>query len=389
MDQEPLIIDRAAAAARLSREQIREWSANKRVFISSVMEGLGAERRAVAAAVREVGAEPVWFEEFGARDQDAEQAYLSEVDMSDLYVGILGSRYGGQDPHSGYSATHAEYLRAVERGLRVGIWVLDVGDMAGHQRDFLSEVRTYFTTETVENSKRLAARVAARIEAIASEDVAPWCRIGNIVLRASSIRDDGTTIAVAARVRDNDVAHALERLRSVDLIGAERPVQVVFGDTVAVARPTLIESEVTAGSSTRFVVTLTRDGRQQRSGVLGEASFNTGTSTYSPDDLTEIGLRKVLFDEPDPLGSMGFMADIPDVLGPLRDAGITEENLRPILRLGLVEALVGSGRASRIVQLLTGARGRTGQRRLLVEWEAPTRYGQGGERRRVEGTVSL
>lgn len=389
MEEEPLIIDRAAAAARLSREQVREWAADKRVFISSVMEGLEAERRAVAEAVREIGAEPVWFEEFGARDQDPEQAYLSEVDLSDVYVGILGSRYGGQDPATGYSATHAEYLRAVERGLRISVWVLNVDDMAGHQRDFLSDVRTYFTTETADGPERLAARVAARLETIASEDVAPWCEIGNVILRASSIRDDGATIAVEANVRDQDVAHSLRRLRPDGLIGAARSVPVVYGDTVAAARPTSVENEITAGTSTRFLVTLTRESRQQGQGVLGEASFNTGTSTYSPDDLTEIGIRTALFGEPNPLGQMGFMAEIPDPLVALRHASVTEENLRPILRLGLVEALVGSGRASRIVQVLVGPRARDGRRRLLLEWESPGRYGQPGDRRQVEGTIVL
>lgn len=389
MEEEPLIIDRAAAAARLSREQVREWAADKRVFISSVIEGLEDERRAVAQAIRESGAEPVWFEEFGARDQDPEQAYLSEVDLSDVYVGILGSRYGGQDRVTGYSATHAEYLRAVERGLRISVWVMDVDDMAGHQRDFLGEVRTYFTTETADGAERLAARVAARLDTIASEDVAPWCKIGNVILRASSIRDDGETIAVEANVRDQDVAHALLGLRPDGLIGATRPVPVVYGHTVAAARPSSVENEVTAGTSTRFQVTLTRESRQQGPGVLGEASFNTGTSSYSPDDLTEMGIRTALFGEPNPLGRMGFMAEIPDPLTVVRQASVTEENLRPILRLALVEALVGSGRASRIVQLLVGPRARDGQRRLLLEWESPSRYGQPGDRRQVEGAVVL
>ena len=389
VDEEPLIIDRAAAAVRLSREDVREWAADKRVFVSSVIEGLEAERRAVAQAIREIGAEPVWFEEFGARDQDPEQAYLSEVDLSDVYVGILGSRYGGQNPTTGYSATHAEYLRAVERGLRISVWVLDVDDMAGHQRDFLSEVRAYFTTETADGPERLAARVAARLEVIASEDVAPWCKIGNVILRASSIRDDGETIAVEANVRDQDVAHALRGLRPDGYNGVARPVPVVYGDTVAAARPASVENEVTAGTSTRFLVKLTRETRQQGQGVLGEASFNTGTSTYSPDDLTEIGMRTALFGEPNPLGRMGFMAEIPGPLTAVQQGSVTEENLRPILRLGLVEALVGSGRASRVAQLLVGPRSRDGQRRLLLEWESPGRYGQPGDRRQVEGPVVL
>lgn len=105
---------------------------------------MGEERRAAVAAISEVGAEPVWFEGLGGRDQDAEQAYLSEVAASDIYVGVLGSRYGRPDPSTGYSATHAEYVHAVDCGLRIAVWTVEVDDMAGHQRDFLEEIRTYF-----------------------------------------------------------------------------------------------------------------------------------------------------------------------------------------------------------------------------------------------------
>lgn len=383
-----MIIDRAFSAVRLSTGQIADWAADKRVFISSVMEGLTAERRAVAEAVSELGVEPVWFEEFGGRDQDPEQAYVSEVDSSDVYVGILGSRYGRQNPETGFSATHAEYLRAVERGLRVSVWVLDVDDMAGHQRDFLAEVRTYFTTETVDGPDRLASRVADRLGTIAAEDVAPWCKVGNIIFRAGSIRDDGTTITIDANVRDGDVAHALQRLRP-DGFDRSRQLTAVVAGTVATVRVDSLASEMTAGTSTRLSVKLTRNGNRGGGGSLTDAAYSTGTSTYSPDDLTAIGLRVALFEEPNPLGHMSSFADVGDPVGPLREMQVSEESLRPILRLMLTEALVGSGRASRIVKLLVGPRSPGGGRRLLLEWETPGRFGRASERRQVEGRVEL
>ena len=58
------------------------------------MTELAEERRAVAAGIRAVGLRAVMFEEFGGRDADPEAAYLSEVQGSDIYVGILGQRYG-------------------------------------------------------------------------------------------------------------------------------------------------------------------------------------------------------------------------------------------------------------------------------------------------------
>lgn len=72
------------------------------------MSELPAERQAAAAAARAVGVTPVMFEQFGGRDADPEDAYLSEVETSDIYLGILGRRYGKPLP-SRSSATHAEY----------------------------------------------------------------------------------------------------------------------------------------------------------------------------------------------------------------------------------------------------------------------------------------
>ena len=111
---EPLLIDRAAAAELPSAEAVGEWTREKRVFVSSVMSELSEERYAVAAGIRAVGLRVVMFEEFGGRDADPEEAYLAEVEGSDVYIGILGRRYG-KPLKSRYSATHAEYLHAETR----------------------------------------------------------------------------------------------------------------------------------------------------------------------------------------------------------------------------------------------------------------------------------
>jgi Domain of unknown function (DUF4062) len=81
---EPLLMDRAAAAELPSTEGLREWAREKRAFISSVMAELSVERQAAAAGVRAVGLRAVMFEEFGGRDADPEEAYLAEVEGSDI-----------------------------------------------------------------------------------------------------------------------------------------------------------------------------------------------------------------------------------------------------------------------------------------------------------------
>src|SRR5439155_12535934 len=92
--EEPLVIDRSAAAAIPSSEAVREWGHGKQAFISNVMAELPKERQAAALAVRTANAAPAMFELFGGRDADPEDAYLGEVEVSDIYIGILGRRYG-------------------------------------------------------------------------------------------------------------------------------------------------------------------------------------------------------------------------------------------------------------------------------------------------------
>lgn len=140
-----MLVDRAATPAKLSDQDIASWAASERVFISSVMDELSAERAAVAEAVADIGAEPVRFEDFGGRDDDAHQAYLTEVAASTIYLGILGRTYGRLLP-SRLSATHTEYREAERLGLRVSAWVRADDDRQGDQQTFLDEVRAFHTT---------------------------------------------------------------------------------------------------------------------------------------------------------------------------------------------------------------------------------------------------
>src|SRR6202158_893976 len=127
---EPLLIDRAAAAELPSAENIREWALDKRVFISSVMSKLAAERLAVAASIRKEGLTAVMFEEFGGRDADPQDAYLAEVDSADIFFGILGRTYG-KPLKTRFSATHTEYLHAEKASLRIALWTADTNEREG------------------------------------------------------------------------------------------------------------------------------------------------------------------------------------------------------------------------------------------------------------------
>lgn len=86
-------------------------SAVVRIFVSSTWLDLQPERRAVEKAIhRLTEGKFEGMEYFGSRPENTEQASLAEVDQANLYIGVIGGRYGS-------GITEQEYRRARERGL--------------------------------------------------------------------------------------------------------------------------------------------------------------------------------------------------------------------------------------------------------------------------------
>jgi predicted ATPase len=80
-----------------------EWPAiltpdqRPRVFVSSTLEELGAERRAARAAIEQLRLAPVMFES-GARPHPPQDVYRAYLAQSDIFVGIYWQRYGWVGP---------------------------------------------------------------------------------------------------------------------------------------------------------------------------------------------------------------------------------------------------------------------------------------------------
>ena len=88
-----------------------------RVFISSTMSDLANERDAVIQKLSAFNFEPVNAESWAARETRPWDRIEAEIRSSDLFVLILGDRYGfepGEGPGAaeGLSATHLEYRAA-------------------------------------------------------------------------------------------------------------------------------------------------------------------------------------------------------------------------------------------------------------------------------------
>ena len=284
---ELLIIDRAAAAEIPSEQAVREWAHGRRGFISSVMAELQPERKAAATAIRNIGAAPIMFETFGGRDADPEDAYLGEVETADVYIGIVGRKYG-RPLKTRYSATHTEYQHAERTGLRIAVWCMDTSDREGHEESFLSEVRTFHVVPAFSSPADLGVQIEERLRAIAAEDLAPWCKLGNVVFRASEVTDGGHQIQITARVRSDEVAHALEALRGERGFRGDDARFTWAGRSRFVGVESL-KATTTTSRSRLFQLTL--EAREEPRDSVVEMSINGRSSA----EIAEITLRVALF----------------------------------------------------------------------------------------------
>ena len=380
---EPLLIDRAAAAELPSADEVREWAREKRAFISSVMTELAEERQAAAAGIRAVGLRAVLFEEFGGRDADPEEAYLAEVEGSDIYVGIMGRRYG-KPLKTRFSATHAEYLHAENQALRMAVWTSAAADREGHEQSFLDEVRTFHVVPEFCTVADLQRQVEDRMTAIAAEDLSPWCKFGNAVFRAMEVEDRGEVINVTARVKDDRVAQALEAARG-DRRNRGTTAQFTWCGRSKYLKVAGVHVTTTTARSKMFRLELELPEAPQ------DSFLEVSVGGMTPADLTERALRTVLFGERNPLADkhMGFAAEIDDPLRPLRESPVSEEIIRPLSELLVTELLVGTGRARSIRAFKLGVAIR-GQRSLTLAWETPSRFSNEPVAvRRISGQVNL
>ena len=360
-----------------------EWAREKRAFVSSVMAELAEERQAAAAGVRVVGLRAVMFEEFGGRDADPEEAYLAEVEGSDIYIGILGKRYG-KPLKSRFSATHAEYLHAEKHALRMAVWTSSAPDREGHEQAFLDEVRTFHVVPSFRTADDLQRQVEDRMRAIAAEDLAPWCKLGNVVFRAMEVEDRGAVIHVRARVKDDAVARALEEARG-DRFNRGTAAHFTWSGRSKYVKVAEVHATTTSARSKMFRLELEIDEAPQ------DHFLEMSIGGKTPADLTESALRTVLFGERNPLADqhMGFAAEINDPLAPLRESPVSEEIIRPLSELLITDVLVGTGRARSIRGFRLGVAIR-GRRSLSLSWETAGRYANEPVTvRSIKGEVSI
>jgi hypothetical protein len=113
------------------------------VFISSVRQGLEAERDYLPALLKAAGHEPRRFEDFTAQPVPSRDACLTGVEAAEVYLLLLGAQYGQPMPDTGAAPTEEEFTVARRRGMPIVVFRKNNVTPDDRQSDFIKRVGDY------------------------------------------------------------------------------------------------------------------------------------------------------------------------------------------------------------------------------------------------------
>ncbi|HEX8034530.1 MAG TPA: DUF4062 domain-containing protein, partial [Ktedonobacterales bacterium] len=108
---QPSDTDSGLTAATTTAQIIRTPDQRVRVFVSSTLDELAAERAAAREAITQLRLTPILFES-GARPYPPRELYRAYLAQSDIFVGLYWQRYGWVAPGMDISGLEDEYQHA-------------------------------------------------------------------------------------------------------------------------------------------------------------------------------------------------------------------------------------------------------------------------------------
>jgi CheY-like chemotaxis protein len=126
-------------------EKQRQQEQRIRIFISSTMRDLKAERRVVRDAISDLGPkyDPLLAEDCRAHTKSPREICQQAARVCDIFILLIGKRYGAPLVKGNISPTEDEYNTARESGKRILVFVKEVPDREPLAEAFLAKVSDF------------------------------------------------------------------------------------------------------------------------------------------------------------------------------------------------------------------------------------------------------
>lgn len=196
------------------------------VFVSSTFTDLVTERQAAVAAILKAGHIPAGMELFTAGDKSQLETIKRWIDESDVYMLILGGRYGSLEPITGISYTELEYDYAAQQGKPLFAVVINEQALEEKVRSFGSSV---IEKDNPQQLKPFRQKVLSNISSFFSDEkdirltvhesladlrdnplIKGWISAGDIE-DTKPLHDEITALREANRKLTDQAAQALKR----------------------------------------------------------------------------------------------------------------------------------------------------------------------------------
>lgn len=153
----------------------------KNVFISSTYVDLIDHRKVIWNLLENYEVNVKGMEAFGARKETPLETCLNEVNQSDIYIGIIGYRFGSIEKNSGKSYTQLEYERAIkekkeiliylinEKDSKVSIEHIDFDENRTKLQNFKTILKDKHTIDTFTTAESLSSRLERRLDELLVE----------------------------------------------------------------------------------------------------------------------------------------------------------------------------------------------------------------------------
>lgn len=132
------------------------------IFISSTYSDLIEERQAAVSAILKAGHIPAGMELFTSGDESQMETIKRWIDESDVFMLILGGRYGSIEPNSSLSYTELEYDYAVKSGTPFFAVVIEESAL---EQKVKKQGSSVIETENSEKLKAFRKKVLSRTSA--------------------------------------------------------------------------------------------------------------------------------------------------------------------------------------------------------------------------------